>query len=148
MSRVSVLLTVFGVGSLIYEGLLLKEFHDNHTAINCQVDINYWTHYGQLAFITIQTYFIFKHAQVSCYYWTKYFDSTTGSMTTQCPWVIVLMMMMMMVMVMVIIIMIKIWGYQNPYELWFTWLGGRHHVSIKSSWHTANTGREISSFRG
>ena len=60
------IVSVFGVGSMVYDGLLLKKIQTTKDVENaCLFDEFVWPHYVHLCFLLTQTYFIFKHPQVS-----------------------------------------------------------------------------------
>jgi len=57
---------VFGLGFLVYDGLLLKQIHDKQLLVTRDgISSYFWVHYIHIVFHLAQTYFIFKHPQVS-----------------------------------------------------------------------------------
>ena len=62
-STISVhLITVFGVGNMVYDGLLLQQLQSKDST--CLAGSFIWPYYVHLVFFLVQTYFIFKHPQV------------------------------------------------------------------------------------
>ena len=60
------IVVVFGLGFLVYDGLLLKQIHDKQLRVTRDGHSSYfWVHYIHIVFHLAQTYFIFKHPQVS-----------------------------------------------------------------------------------
>ena len=56
---------VFGLGTLIYEALLLKQYHEEQSLLQCVGNVIFWHNYAFLLFLVLQIYFVFKHPQVS-----------------------------------------------------------------------------------
>lgn len=54
---------VFGLGSLVYDGLLLTDIHTGNA--ECDSGHHFWSIYLHIIFLLTQTFFIFKHPQVS-----------------------------------------------------------------------------------
>ena len=48
--------SVFGIGSLIYFGLLVKQLHEEHSPAACGDDVKIWPYYILLVFLFVQTF--------------------------------------------------------------------------------------------